>query len=134
VVAHRYSNGCRRSGSSSGSDRLTPHRFRHTFAVTLLNFGLRETALQKLLGHESLAMTLMYAKILDKTVEEGFASAVGAMAEQRRGWIPNFFAAEELSHFAEGDTVSWIRLPHGYCRRNPKLHCESDVKCLLCER
>jgi hypothetical protein len=25
-------------------------------------------------------------------------------------------------------------LPHGYCRRHPKLHCESDVKCLLCER
>ena len=27
-----------------------------------------------------------------------------------------------------------IRLPHGYCRRNPKLHCESDAKCLLCDR
>src|SRR5262245_57705165 len=35
---------------------------------------------------------------------------------------------------AEGDSVSWIRLPLGYCRRNPKLHCESDVKCLLCDR
>jgi hypothetical protein len=22
----------------------------------------------------------------------------------------------------------------GYCRRNAKLHCESDVKCLLCDR
>ncbi len=30
--------------------------------------------------------------------------------------------------------MSWIRLPYGYCRRNPKLHCDSDVKCLLCER
>lgn len=36
--------------------------------------------------------------------------------------------------FAEVDTVSWIRLPMGFCRRNPKLHCESDVKCFLCER
>jgi len=34
----------------------------------------------------------------------------------------------------EGDAVSWIRLPMGYCRRNAKLHCESDVKCLLCDR
>ena len=30
--------------------------------------------------------------------------------------------------------MSWIRLPLGYCRRNVKLHCESDVKCLLCDR
>jgi hypothetical protein len=42
--------------------------------------------------------------------------------------------AEEYTLFAEGDTLSWIRLPVGYCRRNPKLHCESDVKCLLCDR
>ena len=30
--------------------------------------------------------------------------------------------------------MNWIRLPVGYCRRNHKLHCESDVKCLLCDR
>ena len=36
--------------------------------------------------------------------------------------------------FAEGNSVSWILLPVGFCRRNPKLHCESDVKSLLCER
>ncbi len=30
--------------------------------------------------------------------------------------------------------MSWIRLPYGFCRRHPKLHCESDVKCLLCDR
>ncbi len=49
-------------------------------------------------------------------------------------WVPSFFAPEEYTLFSEDDAVSWIRLPHGYCRRNPKLHCESDVKCLLCER
>ncbi|MBV7333817.1 hypothetical protein KFU94_37415 [Chloroflexi bacterium TSY] len=41
---------------------------------------------------------------------------------------------EDYPLFVEGDAISWIRLPHGYCRRNPKLHCESDVKCLLCDR
>src|SRR3712207_971553 len=49
-------------------------------------------------------------------------------------WVPNFFATEDYTVFAEGDTVGWIKLPLGFCRRNPKLHCESDVKCLLCER
>jgi hypothetical protein len=30
--------------------------------------------------------------------------------------------------------MNWIRLPLGYCRRNPQLHCEGDIKCLLCDR
>jgi hypothetical protein len=113
---------------------LTPHRFRHTFAVTLLNYGMRESAIQKLMGHTTLGMTLEYARILDQTVERAFDATVQQMRDGPLTWVPSFFSAEEYTLFAEGDTVSWIRLPVGYCRRNPKLHCESDVKCLLCER
>ncbi len=124
----------RELGRKLGLTGLTPHRFRHTFAVALLNYGMRESALQKLMGHASLGMTLEYARILDQMVERGFTDAVEQMQEGPLQWVPSFFAPEEYALFAEGDTVSWIRLPHGYCRRNPKLHCESDVKCLLCER
>jgi integrase len=124
----------RELGLKLGLDGLTPHRFRHTFAVALLNYGMRESALQKLMGHKTLGMTLEYARILDQTVERAFTEAVEQMQSGARSWVPSFFASEEYTLFAEGDTVSWIRLPHGYCRRNPKLHCESDVKCLLCER
>jgi Phage integrase family len=113
---------------------LTAHRFRHTFAVALLNYGLRETALQKLMGHATLGMTLEYARILDETVEKAFSEAVEQMQDGVHSWVPNFFVQEEYTLFVEGDAVSWIRLPIGYCRRNPKLHCESDVKCLLCDR
>ncbi len=121
-------------GKKLGVVGLTPHRFRHTFAVTLLNYGLRESALQKLMGHAKLDMTLEYARILDQTAEKGFQEAVSHMQEGVHSWIPNFFTQEEYTIFVEGDAVSWIRLPIGYCRRNPKLHCESDVKCLLCDR
>lgn len=121
-------------GHKLGLVGVTPHRFRHTFAVALLNYGMRESALQKLMGHASLGMTLEYARILDQTVERAFTDAVAQMEVGPLQWVPSFFAPEEYTLFAEGDTVSWIRLPHGYCRRNPKLHCESDVKCLLCER
>lgn len=117
-----------------GVPAANPHRFRHTFAMSLLNYGMRETALQKLLGHETLNMTLEYAKILDRTVEQAFTDAVTQMREGPLSWIPSFFTQEDFTRFAEGDTLSWIRLPVGFCRRNPKLHCESDVKCFLCER
>ncbi len=56
------------------------------------------------------------------------------MEEGPNSWVPNFFVQEDYTLFAEGDSVSWIQLPVGFCRRNPKLHCESDVKCFLCER
>jgi len=124
----------RELGSKLGLSGLTPHRFRHTFAVALLNYGIRESALQKMMGHKTLDMTLEYARILDTTVEHAFHQTVERMHTDTRSWVPSFFATEEYTLFAEGDTVSWIRLPLGYCRRNPKLHCESDVKCLLCDR
>jgi site-specific recombinase XerD len=117
-----------------GLQGVTPHRFRHTFAVALLNYGVRESALQKLMGHTTLGMTLEYARILDETVELSFTQAVETMQDGPLSWVPNFFVQQDYTLFAEGDAVSWIRLPMGYCRRNAKLHCESDVKCLLCDR
>jgi Phage integrase family len=124
----------RKVGDKLGLPMLTPHRFRHTFAGALLNYGMRESALQKLMGHATLDMTLMYARILDRTVEQAFNTAVDQMHTGPVGWVPNFFAAEDYTLFTEGDAVSWIRLPHGYCRRNRKLRCESDVKCVLSDR
>ncbi|MCB0125273.1 MAG: tyrosine-type recombinase/integrase [Caldilineaceae bacterium] len=124
----------RELGHKVGLHNITPHRFRHTFAVALLNYGMRESALQKLMGHATLNMTLEYARILDETVEQEFNHAVAQMTTGARTWVPDFFHADDYPLFVEGDAISWIRLPHGYCRRNPKLHCESDVKCLLCDR
>jgi integrase len=117
-----------------GLQGVTPHRFRHTFAVVLLNYGVRESAIQKLMGHATLGMTLEYARILDETVERSFTQVLDGIQEGAMSWVPNFFVQEDYTLFAEGDSVSWIQLPVGFCRRNPKLHCESDVKCYLCER
>ncbi len=60
----------RKLGLKLGIVNLTAHRFRHSFAVALLNYGIRESALQKLMGHATLGMTLEYARILDQTVEQ----------------------------------------------------------------
>jgi integrase len=124
----------REIGLQVGIHGLTPHRFRHTFAVSLLNYGMRESALQKVLGHTTLNMTLEYARILDQTVEQAFNKAIEQMQVGPLNWVPSFFSARDYTVFNEVDTVNWIRLPLGYCRRNHKLHCESDVKCLLCDR
>jgi integrase len=124
----------RELGRKQGIEGLTAHRFRHTFAVALLNYGIRESALQKLMGHNTLHMTLQYARILDRTVEQEFNQAVERMQTGALSWVPNFFKPEDYTLFSDSDAVNWVRLPHGYCRRHPKLQCESDVKCLLCDR
>lgn len=128
------STAIRTLGQKLGIHGLTPHRFRHTFAVVLLNYGMRESALQKLMGHATLSMTLEYGRILDKTVEQSFNLAIDRMQEGSLSWVPSFFKADDYTLLAAEDTINWIRLPHGYCRRNLQLHCESDVKCLLCDR
>ncbi|MBV7333818.1 tyrosine-type recombinase/integrase [Chloroflexi bacterium TSY] len=78
-----------------GLKGVTPHRFRHTFAVALLNYGMRESALQKLMGHSTLDMTLEYARILDDTVEQAFNTAVEQMKIGPRSWVPDFFQVED---------------------------------------
>ncbi len=49
-----------RLGKRAGITHVHPHRFRHTFAITLLRNGGSIAVLKELLGHESLAMVLQY--------------------------------------------------------------------------
>jgi hypothetical protein len=136
---HREVERCALSLLYEGAGRKrTPAKVQRAalppYAVALLNHGLRESALQKLMGHTTLNMTLEYARILDRTVEQAFNQAVEQMQTGPLSWVPNFFKPQDYGLFQEGDALNWIRLPHGYCRRHPKLHCESDIKCLLCDR
>src|SRR4029450_422929 len=89
----------RELGSKLSLSGLTPHRFRHTFAVALLNYGIRESALQKMMGHKTLGMTLEYARILDTTVEQAFQQTVERMQTDTRSWVPSFFVSEEYTLF-----------------------------------
>lgn len=51
--------------------RFTPHCLRHTFATNCIAKGMNPKALQKLLGHNSLQMTMdLYCHVLDETLKE----------------------------------------------------------------
>lgn len=51
----------------SNAPQLSPHALRHTYASQLLNNGMPITAISKLLGHEHLETTEIYAKLANKT-------------------------------------------------------------------
>jgi site-specific recombinase XerD len=63
-------------GKAVGIDNLYPHRLRHTCATRLLNAGMEITRIQKLLGHENLATTMIYARVQDATVETDYRQAM----------------------------------------------------------
>jgi len=54
---------------------VSPHRLRHTLATRLLNEGMPITSLQRLLGHEKLNTTLLYARVHNETVQRDFERA-----------------------------------------------------------
>lgn len=50
---------------------FTPHCLRHTFATNCIAKGMRPKTLQKLLGHNSLQMTMdLYCHVLDSTLKD----------------------------------------------------------------
>lgn len=50
---------------------VSPHVFRHTTATTALNNGMPLEDISKLLGHENVATTMIYAKVAESNVQSG---------------------------------------------------------------
>ena len=65
-----------RLGETLGISNLYPHRLRHTCATRLLNAGMDITSIQKLLGHEMISTTMIYARVHDATVERDYRQAL----------------------------------------------------------
>ena len=64
-----------RAARAGGLDeRVTPHRLRHTLATQAINRGMSLEAIAALLGHRSLTMTLVYARIANHTVRDQYVA------------------------------------------------------------
>lgn len=54
-----------------------------TFATRLLNLGVDVTRIQKLLGHEHLSVTMVYARVLGSTLEQDYRRAMAQIERQQ---------------------------------------------------
>lgn len=116
------------------SVRVSAHRFRHTLGTRLINQGVPQHVIQRLLGHASPQMTARYATLHDTTIRQAFdaywSQRVNLLGE-RIGFDPEALTAdaEWVKHNLDRVQAS---LPNGYCGRPPQQDCPHPNACLTC--
>jgi site-specific recombinase XerD len=124
-----------RIGAIAGIDDMHPHRLRHTLATQAINRGMRLEAIAALLGHRSLEMTLVYAKITDRVVADEYASVCEQIdALYATAATPGALPAEiETAAMARLRQESHARmLGNGLCTRPVELDCRMETICETC--
>lgn len=114
--------------------RVHAHQFRHTVGTRLINAGVPQHVIQKLLGHASPRMTARYAQIHDHTVRDAFERYCRQRVNTDGTAVP--YDPGALTADAEWvkHNLSRVRdsLPNGYCGRPPQQDCPHPNACLTC--
>ena len=120
------------SPRDAGIGHVTPHQLRHTLATQAINRGMSLEAIAALLGHKTLAMTMVYARIADKTVADEYF-AVTEKVEALYG------QPQQLPADDEGTEMRRLRaemhrrmLGNGYCARPVEMDCHFESICESC--
>jgi integrase len=110
------------------------HRLRHTFGTRLINSGVPQHVIQRLLGHASPEMTAVYAHLHDSTIRSEFERYCQTRVDVQGRLLG--FDPEAVTADAE-----WVKhrlacaadvLPNGYCGRPPQQDCPHPNACLTC--
>ena len=113
---------------------VTAHQFRHTLGTRMINKGVPQHVVQRLLGHASPQMTARYATLHDVTVRAAFdeycASRV-ALDGQRIAYDATAITAEAEFTKHNMNRIQ-ASLPNGYCGRPPQQDCPHPNACLTC--
>jgi integrase/recombinase XerD len=132
ISSHRVTAALRRTADAAGIGNVTAHQLRHTLATQAVNRGMSLDAIAALLGHKTLAMTMVYARIADKTVADEYF-AVTEKVEALYGQ-PNQLASDD-----EGREMRKLRtemhrrmLGNGYCARPVEMDCHFESICESC--
>ncbi|BCQ06760.1 tyrosine recombinase XerC [Mycobacterium heckeshornense] len=132
ISHHRVTSALRRVAGAAGIGNVTAHQLRHTLATQAVNRGMSLDAIAALLGHKTLAMTMVYARIADKTVAEEYF-AVTEKVELLYGQ-PHQLAGDD-----EGREMRKLRnemhrrmLGNGYCARPVEMDCHFESICESC--
>ena len=132
IPVSRVDAAVTKAAKTAGIGRVSPHRLRHTLATQAINRGMSLEAIAALLGHRSFHMTLVYARIADRTVADEYF-AVSEKVEAL------YQAPKQLPADAEGTEMRKLRaemhrrmLGNGYCARPVGMDCHFESICESC--
>src|SRR6266536_740974 len=128
----RVDRAVAKAAQAAGIGHVNPHRLRHTLATQAINRGMSLEAIAALLGHRSMRMTMVYARIANRTVADEYftvSEKVEALYNQPK----------QLPADAEGSEMARLRremhrrmLGNGYCARPVGLDCHFESICESC--
>ena len=132
LVLYRWLADCDIRDEHGQPVHLTPHQWRHTLGTVLINRDVPQHVVQKILDHDSAAMTALYARLSDKTVREHWEKARKVDAAGQPVQIsPDgplgdaAWAKQQLSRATQA-------LPNGYCQLPLVQTCPHANSCLTC--
>ncbi len=132
VSSLRVSTALSRLSHEAGIGHVTAHQLRHTLATQAINRGMSIDAIAALLGHKTLAMTMIYARIADKTVAEEYFNVtkkVEALYDQPRRLEPDDEGSEMRKLRGE---MHRRMLGNGHCARPVATDCHFESICESC--
>jgi integrase len=111
--------------------RVHPHQFRHTYATRMINSGVPQHVVKKLLDHDSDTMTAHYARLSMETIRQEWETGTkvnigGDVINEGEGrladaiWLKNSLSRAKMA------------LPNGYCTLPLQQTCEYANACLTC--
>jgi integrase len=117
-------------------EHVSPHRLRHTLATLAINRGMPLESIAALLGHRSLSMTMTYARIGNRTVQQEYSKVSQHLEELCNRTVVSDGPAEltlvEGSQMRRLRQDHWRMLGNGYCTRPDGVPCEYEIICESC--
>lgn len=132
ISSHRVTAALDQHATVAGIGHVTAHQLRHTLATQAINRGMSLDAIAALLGHKTLAMTMVYARIADRTVAEQYFAVtekVEALYDQPNQLPPDDEGSEMRRLRAE---MHRRMLGNGYCARPVDMDCHFESICESC--
>ena len=132
ITAGRVDRALAKVAHTAGIGHVTAHQLRHTLATQAINRGMSLDAIAALLGHKTLAMTMIYARIADRTVAEEYF-AVTEKVEALYGQPAQLPADDEGSEMRRlRAEINRRMLGNGYCARPVQMDCHFQSICESC--
>lgn len=134
IPGTRVDHAVKQAAAAAGIGHVHPHQLRHTLATQAINRGMSLEAIAALLGHKTMTMTLVYARIADRTVADQYFAVtekVEALYQQHKPAV--LPASDEPAPMRKLRAEHQSRmLGNGYCSRPVDLDCHYETICESC--